>query len=98
MEIILDYKRLQEIQALPTPDLKDIVEITSENFLSASRHSKDIKSMLSEILDGINDLSSRIAVLEARQSSIFQIEEGEDVDDDFDDEMSLEEEIALLED
>jgi hypothetical protein len=98
VEIILDYKRLQEIQALPTPTTKDVVEITSENFLSASKHSKDIKAMLVEILEGVNDLSSRIAVLEARQSSIFQIEEGEDVDEEFDDEMSLEEEIALSED
>ncbi len=91
----MEYKRLKEISSCEEPTIKDVVEITSENFLSASQHSKDIKNMLANILDQLVELSNRLSALEAKNSNIFQIEMSDDSDCDSDRELSLEEEINL---
>lgn len=94
----MDYKRLKEIQANPNPSLKEVVEITSENFLSASRHNKEIKNSLAEVLNKINEISDRLTVLENKQSNIFQIEFDEDKGHPDESELNLEEEVALIDD
>jgi hypothetical protein len=74
----LDIKRLNQIRANPTPSVSDVVEITSENILTTSKHSKDIKSMLESIMESLADISSRLSSLEAKNSNIFQIEINDD--------------------
>lgn len=91
----MEYKRLKEIRSYEEPTIKDVIEITSENFLSASQHSKDIKNLLANISDQLVELNNRLASLEAKNSNIFQLEMNDDSEDDSDDELSLEEEINL---
>jgi hypothetical protein len=71
---ILDIKRLNQIKSNTAPSLADVVEIVSENILTTSRHSKDIKAQLATIMELLTDVSSRLSSLESKNSNIFQIE------------------------
>jgi hypothetical protein len=96
----LDIKRLNEIKAKENPSLLDIIEVVTDNFLSTSRHSKEIKKELANIMEALADVSQRISLLEEKHSNIFQIEMvddspddlSEDEEDDQDDEEELTEE------
>ena len=86
----MDIKRLNQIKTNPSPSISDVVEIVSENILSTSKHSKDIKSQLQSIMDSLTDISSRLSSLEAKNSNIFQIEFDDDSpQEQFEDENSL---------
>lgn len=93
----MDKRRLTEIQSMPEISLREIVEITSEHFVSTSVHSKEIKAMLSELIQKVDSISERLSVLESKQASVFQIEIEEPVDENDEPELTLEEEIELSE-
>lgn len=93
----MELRRLKEILAQDAHSLSDVVEITSENFISSSRHNKEIKQMLEMIVEQLDSISTRISALESKQSSIFQIEL-EDSDDSEPHEPSLEEELDRMDD
>ena len=77
--------------------LREVVEITSEHFVSTSIHSKEIKALLVELMGKIDNISERLSALESKQSSVFQIEIEEPVDENDEPELTLEEEIELSE-
>lgn len=89
----MDIKRLNQIKNKPEPSLLDVVEITSENILTTSKHSKDIKSMLESIMESLTDISSRLSVLENKNSNIFQIEINDDSSKEQSDEENDEEDF-----
>lgn len=79
--------------------MSDVVEIASENILSTSKHSKEIKSQLQSIMDSLADISSRLSSLEAKNSNIFQIEfDDESPQEQPEDENSLDDESDIDED
>jgi hypothetical protein len=91
----VELKRLKEIVAQPVHGINDVVEITSENFLSNSKHNKEIKLMLGAIMEKLELISQRVAALESKQSSIFQIEVDEE---DLEHTPTFEEELEKFED
>lgn len=79
--------------------MSDVVEIASENILSTSKHSKEIKSQLQSIMDSLADISSRLSSLEAKNSNIFQIEFDDDSpQEQSEDENSLDDDSDIDED
>jgi hypothetical protein len=94
----VELKRLKEILSQETHSLADIIEITSENFISNSRHNKEIKQSLELILEQLSSLSTRLSALESKQSSIFQIEIDDSDDSNKPHESSLEEELENMDD
>lgn len=79
--------------------MSDVVEIASENILSTSKHSKEIKSQLQSIMESLADISSRLSSLEAKNSNIFQIEfDNESPQEQPEDENSLDDEDDIDED
>ena len=79
--------------------MSDVVEIASENILSTSKHSKEIKSQLQSIMDSLADISSRLSSLEAKNSNIFQIEfDDESPQEQPEDENSIDDESDIDED
>jgi len=78
--------------------MNDILEIAAENILTTSKHSKEIKNLLKELIEKLEDVSTRITALESKQSNIFQIEVDEESDEASERDLSLEEEVELSED
>lgn len=90
---------MNQIKANPSPSISDVVEIASENILSTSKHSKEIKSQLQSIMDSLVDISSRLSSLEAKNSNIFQIEFDDDSpQEQSEDENSLDDDSDIDED
>ena len=92
----MDIKRLKELAAKENPEMQDVIEIASENILSSSKHNKDIKALLEEILHRVEDLSVRLEELESKKASIFQIEINEEVNEEDNASLTLEEEVELV--
>lgn len=82
---------------MPDISLREVVEIASEHFISTSIHSKEIKGMLSELLQKMDTINERLSALESKQSSVFQIEIEEPADENDEPDLTLEEEIELSE-
>jgi hypothetical protein len=70
-------KRLKELMALAgdgKASSGDIMEVAGDTLLSMSRHSADIKALLTEINGKIDGLSTRLARVEKQTlSPIFQM-------------------------
>ena len=73
----MNKKELDEIRNKENPDIKDVVYLLSEFFLSQTKHFSDIKQSLSHIEVCLVDIVER---LEKSSSSVFQILEEDDED------------------